>query len=199
MSAHVLRVPKRRYVLLGCMGLQQALGCFLGKCCGLSLGTIAPDPEVVRMGGHLPGGLFTGKRTVAPHLVGPSHRGRRGAGRTPHHQAHRCPYKGSKVRSYRRSKDCNYSAQKPHKSREPELLPLSEPLTGTGGYFWKIQEKSHYYREQRRERSRSYERTGHRYERDHPGHSRTGGEGVGSPQDCALALGVDTSAAGPRA
>uniref|UniRef100_A0A452T347 Cyclin L2 n=1 Tax=Ursus maritimus TaxID=29073 RepID=A0A452T347_URSMA len=36
----------------------------------------------------------------------------------------------------------------------------------------KYKKKSHYYRDQRRERSRSYERTSHRYERDHPGHSR---------------------------
>lgn len=46
--------PKRRCVLLGCTGLQQAPGCFLGKRCGLSLGTVAPDSQVVRMGGYPP-------------------------------------------------------------------------------------------------------------------------------------------------
>ncbi|XP_065792028.1 cyclin-L2 isoform X2 [Muntiacus reevesi] len=92
---------------------------------------------------------------------------------SPPRQAHRgAPYKGSKVRSYRRSKDCKYSAQKPHKSRSrssSRSRSCSRERADTSG---KYKKKSHYYRDQRRERSRSYERTGHRYERDHPGHSR---------------------------
>ncbi|XP_075028437.1 cyclin-L2 isoform X2 [Calonectris borealis] len=36
----------------------------------------------------------------------------------------------------------------------------------------KYKKKSHYYRNHRHERSRSYERASHRYDRDHPGHSR---------------------------
>ncbi|XP_060252560.1 cyclin-L2 isoform X3 [Ovis aries] len=166
--------PKRRYVLLGCMGLQQALGCFLGKCCGLSLGTIAPDPEVVRMGGHLPGGLLHRKSDSGSTSGGSKSQSRsRSRSDSPPRQAHRgAPYKGSKVRSYRRSKDCNYSAQKPHKSRSRSSSRSRSHSRERADTSGKYKKKSHYYREQRRERSRSYERTGHRYERDHPGHSR---------------------------
>uniref|UniRef100_A0A8C5P2I3 Cyclin-like domain-containing protein n=1 Tax=Jaculus jaculus TaxID=51337 RepID=A0A8C5P2I3_JACJA len=58
----------------------------------------------------------------------------------------------------------------PHKIIVMYLQVLEcEQRTDNSG---KYKKKSHYYRDQRRERSRSYERTGHRYERDHPGHSR---------------------------
>lgn len=166
--------PKRRCVLLGCMGLQQAPGCFLGKWCGLSLGTVAPDPEMVGMGCHLPGGLLHRKSDSGSTSGGSKSQSRsRSRSDSPPRQAHRgAPYKGSKVRSYRRSKDCKYSAQKPHKSRSrssSRSRSRSRERADTSG---KYKKKSHYYRDQRRERSRSYERTGHRYERDHPGHSR---------------------------
>nr|BAB25762.1 unnamed protein product [Mus musculus] len=57
----------------------------------------------------------------------------------------------------------------PHKIIVMYLQVLECERTDNSG---KYKKKSHYYRDQRRERSRSYERTGHRYERDHPGHSR---------------------------
>ncbi|XP_040591046.1 cyclin-L2 isoform X3 [Mesocricetus auratus] len=92
---------------------------------------------------------------------------------SPPRQVHRgAPYKGSEVRTSRKSKDCKYLTQKPHKSRSrssSRSRSRSRERTDNSG---KYKKKSHYYRDQRRERSRSYERTGHRYERDHPGHSR---------------------------
>ncbi|XP_057412728.1 cyclin-L2 isoform X2 [Balaenoptera acutorostrata] len=92
---------------------------------------------------------------------------------SPPRQAHRgAPYKGSKVRSYRRSKDCKYSAQKPHKSRSRSSSRSRSRSRERADNSGKYKKKSHYCRDQRRERSRSYERAGHRYERDHPGHSR---------------------------
>ncbi|XP_059547555.1 cyclin-L2 isoform X2 [Myotis daubentonii] len=92
---------------------------------------------------------------------------------SPPRQAHRgAPYKGSKVRSYRKSKDCKYPAQKPHKSRSRSSSRSRSRSRERADNSGKYKKKSHYYRDQRRERSRSYERTGHRYERDHPGHSR---------------------------
>nr|XP_033701298.1 cyclin-L2 isoform X2 [Tursiops truncatus] len=92
---------------------------------------------------------------------------------SPPRQAHRgAPYKGSKVRSYRRSKDCKYSAQKPHKSQSRSSSRSRSRSRERADNSGKYKKKSHYCRDQRRERSRSYERAGHRYERDHPGHSR---------------------------
>lgn len=92
---------------------------------------------------------------------------------SPPRQAHRgAPYKGSKVRSYRKSKDCKYPTQKPHKSRSRSSSRSRSRSRERADSSGKYKKKSHYYRDQRRERSRSYERTGHRYERDHPGHSR---------------------------
>ncbi|KAF5919365.1 hypothetical protein HPG69_006117, partial [Diceros bicornis minor] len=92
---------------------------------------------------------------------------------SPPRQAHRsAPYKGSKVRSYRKSKDCKYPTQKPHKSRSRSSSRSRSRSRERADNSGKYKKKSHYYRDQRRERSRSYERTGHRYERDHPGHSR---------------------------
>ncbi|XP_041501318.1 cyclin-L2 isoform X1 [Microtus oregoni] len=92
---------------------------------------------------------------------------------SPPRQVHRgAPYKGSEVRASRKAKDCKYLTQKPHKSRSrssSRSRSRSRERTDNSG---KYKKKSHYYRDQRRERSRSYERTGHRYERDHPGHSR---------------------------
>ncbi|XP_049630478.1 cyclin-L2 [Suncus etruscus] len=113
-----------------------------------------------------------------------SHSRSRSRSDSPPRQAHRgAPYKASKVRSYRKAKDCKCPPQKPpasrsrssSRSRSHSRERPDHPHPG------KYKKKSHYYREQRRdrERSRSYERTertGHRYERererDHPGHSR---------------------------
>lgn len=123
---------------------------------------------------HPPGGLLHRKSDSGSTSGGSKSQSRsRSRSDSPPRQAHRgAPYKGSKVRSYRRSKDCKYSAQKPHKSRSrssSRSRSRSRERADTSG---KYKKKSHYCREQRRERSRSYERTGHRYERDHPGHSR---------------------------
>ncbi|ELK19574.1 Cyclin-L2 [Pteropus alecto] len=92
---------------------------------------------------------------------------------SPPRQAPRgAPYKGSKVRSYRKSKDCKCPAQKPHRPRGRSSSHSRSRSRERADNSGKYKKKSHYYRDQRRERSRSYERTGHRYERDHPGHSR---------------------------
>nr|XP_019567690.1 PREDICTED: cyclin-L2 isoform X2 [Rhinolophus sinicus] len=92
---------------------------------------------------------------------------------SPPRQAPRgAPYKGSKVRGYRKSRDCKCPAQKPHRSRSCSSSRSRSRSRERADSSGKYKKKSHYYRDQRRERSRSYERTGHRYERDHPGHSR---------------------------
>ncbi|XP_052571954.1 cyclin-L2 isoform X1 [Peromyscus californicus insignis] len=92
---------------------------------------------------------------------------------SPPRQVHRgAPYKGSEVRTSRKSKDCKYLTQKPHKSRSRSSSRSRSPSRERTDNSGKYKKKSHYYRDQRRERSRSYERTGHRYERDHPAHSR---------------------------
>ncbi|XP_045715254.1 cyclin-L2 isoform X1 [Phyllostomus hastatus] len=92
---------------------------------------------------------------------------------SPPRQAHRgAPYKGSKVRSYRKSKDCKYPPQKPHESRSRSSSRSRSRSRERADSSGKYKKKSHYYRDQRRERSRSYERAGRRYERDPPGHSR---------------------------
>lgn len=92
---------------------------------------------------------------------------------SPPRQAHRgAPYKGSEVRSSRKPKDCKYPMQKPHKSRSRSSSRSRSRSRERLDHSGKYKKKSHYYRDQGRERSRSYERSGHRYERDHPGHSR---------------------------
>nr|XP_054301194.1 cyclin-L2 isoform X5 [Pongo pygmaeus]XP_054301197.1 cyclin-L2 isoform X5 [Pongo pygmaeus] len=91
---------------------------------------------------------------------------------SPPRQAPRsAPYKGSEIRGSRKSKDCKYP-QKPHKSRSRSSTRSRSRSRERVDNPGKYKKKSHYYRDQRRERSRSYERTGRRYERDHPGHSR---------------------------
>lgn len=92
---------------------------------------------------------------------------------SPPRQAPRgAPYKGSKVRGYRKSRDCKCPTQKPHRSRSCSSSRSRSRSRERADNSGKYKKKSHYYRDQRRERSRSYERTGHRYEREHPGHSR---------------------------
>ncbi|XP_077007717.1 cyclin-L2 isoform X1 [Tamandua tetradactyla] len=93
---------------------------------------------------------------------------------SPPRQVHPgAPYKSSKVRGYRKAKDCKYAAsQKPPKSRSRSSSRSRSRSRERADSSGKYKKKSHYCREQRRERSRSYERTGHRYERDHPGHRR---------------------------
>ncbi|XP_056652016.1 cyclin-L2 isoform X1 [Monodelphis domestica] len=90
----------------------------------------------------------------------------------PRQANHGGSYKGSKIRTYKKSKDYKYAAQKPRKSRSRSSSRSRSRSRERSDNSGKYKKKSHYYRDQRRERSRSYERTGHRYEREHPGHSR---------------------------
>ncbi|TEA39289.1 hypothetical protein DBR06_SOUSAS2110032 [Sousa chinensis] len=161
--------PKRRCVPLG------ALGAAPGRVVVWPLlRTVAPDPEVGGVGGHPPSGLLHRKSDSGSTSGGSKSQSRsRSRSDSPPRQAHRgAPYKGSKVRSYRRSKDCKYSAQKPHKSQSRSSSRSRSRSRERADNSGKYKKKSHYCRDQRRERSRSYERAGHRYERDHPGHSR---------------------------
>lgn len=85
---------------------------------------------------------------------------------------HTSSYKGSKVRSYKKSKDYKYSTHKPQKSRSRSSSRSRSRSRERSDHSGKYKKKSHYYRNHRHERSRSYERASHRYDRDHPGHSR---------------------------
>ncbi|KAJ7398698.1 Cyclin-L1 [Pitangus sulphuratus] len=85
---------------------------------------------------------------------------------------HSSAYKGSKVRSYKKSKDYKYSTHKARKSRSRSSSRSRSRSRERSDHSGKYKKKSHYYRNHRHERSRSNERAGHRYEREHPGHSR---------------------------
>ncbi|NXY38150.1 CCNL1 protein, partial [Pomatorhinus ruficollis] len=93
---------------------------------------------------------------------------------------HGSGYKGSKARGYKKSKDYKYSGHKGRKSRSRSSSRSRSRSRERSDHSGKYKKKSHYYRNPRHERSRSYERAGHRYERDrdrdrdreHPGHSR---------------------------
>ncbi|KFP55188.1 Cyclin-L1, partial [Cariama cristata] len=85
---------------------------------------------------------------------------------------HSSSYKGSKVRSYKKSKDYKYATHKPRKSRSRSSSRSRSRSRERSDHSGKYKKKSHYYRNHRHERSRSYERASHRYDRDHPGHSR---------------------------
>ncbi|OXB78155.1 UNVERIFIED_CONTAM: hypothetical protein H355_007297 [Colinus virginianus] len=85
---------------------------------------------------------------------------------------HGSSYKSSKMRSYKKSKDYKYSAHKPRKSRSRSSSRSRSRSRERSDHSGKYKKKSHYYRNHRHERSRSYERASHRYDRDHPGHSR---------------------------
>lgn len=173
--------PKRRCVLLRAH-LGASTWWWWGLCPGWlevmwpPLGTVTPNLEVVRVGDHLLGcAALPHRKSDSGSTSGGSKSQSRSRSRSdsPPRQAHRgAPYKGPKVRSYRKSKDCKYSAQKPHKSRSQSSSRSRSHSRERADNSGKYKKKSHYYRDQHRERSRSYERTGHRYERDHPGHSR---------------------------
>ncbi|XP_037684708.1 cyclin-L2 isoform X2 [Choloepus didactylus] len=82
-------------------------------------------------------------------------------------------HNGPKVRGYRKAKDCKYTAtQKPPKSRSRSSSRSRSHSRERADSSGKYKKKSRSCRDQRRERSRSCERTAHRYERDHPGHRR---------------------------
>ena len=127
-----------------------------------------------RPGGPSPGGLLHRKSDSGSTSGGSKSQSRsRSRSDSPPRQAHRgATYKGSKVRGYHKAKYCKFSAQKPRKSRSRSSSHSRSRSRERADNSGKYKKKSHYYRDQRRERSRSYERTGRRYERDHPGHSR---------------------------
>ncbi|XP_061456933.1 cyclin-L2 isoform X2 [Rhineura floridana] len=81
-------------------------------------------------------------------------------------------YKGSKMRSYKKAKGYKYASPKQRKSRSRSSSRSRSRSRERSDHSGKYKKKSHYYRDQRPERPHSYERPGHRYERDHPGHSR---------------------------
>lgn len=138
------------------------------------------------MGGHLPGGLLHRKGANSNHLVGPSHQNA-GADDSPPSELMSAPYKGSKVWSYRRSKDCLLLPRSPHRVHGRGSSRSGASLLRNGRILLEnAKKKSHYYREQRRERSRSY---GQAIAMAGPSWAQQApeGEGAGSPQDCALA------------
>nr|XP_003228743.1 PREDICTED: cyclin-L2 isoform X1 [Anolis carolinensis] len=81
-------------------------------------------------------------------------------------------YKGSKIRSYKKAKGYKYASPKQRKSRSRSSSRSRSRSRERSDHSGKYKKKSHYYRDQRPERPHSYERPSHRYERDHPGHSR---------------------------
>nr|XP_020637967.1 cyclin-L2 isoform X1 [Pogona vitticeps] len=82
-------------------------------------------------------------------------------------------YKSSKLRSYKKARSYKYASPKPRKSRSrSSSRSRSRSRERSSAHSGKYKKKSHYYREQRPERPHPYERPSHRYERDHPGHSR---------------------------
>ncbi|XP_029435180.1 cyclin-L2 isoform X2 [Rhinatrema bivittatum] len=69
--------------------------------------------------------------------------------------------------AYETSKDHKYSSQK-HRHSHSRSSSRERSSANPGKY----KKRHHYYRDARHERSRSYERMGHRYEREHSGHGR---------------------------
>ncbi|KAF3820431.1 hypothetical protein GH733_015940 [Mirounga leonina] len=176
--------PKRRCVLLRAHG-GPGRGAAPGKgyfpqggywWCGCPSQESQSSPSGGGVSGHLFGGaVLPHRKSDSGSTSGGSKSQSRSRSRSdsPPRQVHRgVPYKSSKVRSYRKSKDCKYPTQKPHKSRSRSSSRSRSRSRERADSSGKYKKKSHYYRDQRRERSRSYERTSHRYERDHPGHSR---------------------------
>ncbi|XP_066462903.1 cyclin-L2 isoform X3 [Eleutherodactylus coqui] len=88
---------------------------------------------------------------------------------SPPRKANHGSYKSSKSHLYEKGKDYKYTGQKRRsrsRSSSPHSRSHGSPDSG------KYKKKRHYYRDQRRERSRSYERAPRRhYDRDYPGHS----------------------------
>ncbi|NXB71278.1 CCNL1 protein, partial [Donacobius atricapilla] len=86
---------------------------------------------------------------------------------------HGSGYKASKARGYKKSKDYKYSGQRARRSRSRSSSRSRSRSRERSDRSGKYKKKRRCYRGQRHERSRSYERAGHRYEREHhPGHSR---------------------------
>ncbi|XP_063273506.1 cyclin-L2 isoform X2 [Prinia subflava] len=90
----------------------------------------------------------------------------------PRQLNHGAAYKGSKARGYKKAKDCKYSGHKGRRSRSRSSSRSRSHSRERPDHAGKYKKKSHYYRNHRHERARSYERAGHRYEREHAGHSR---------------------------
>ncbi|CAJ0951757.1 unnamed protein product [Ranitomeya imitator] len=88
---------------------------------------------------------------------------------SPPRKANHGSYKSSKSQLHGKDKDFKYTGQK-RRSRSRSSSPHSRSRGSPGSRKYK--KKSHYYRDRRRERSRSYERVPHRhYDREYPGHS----------------------------
>nr|XP_002724252.4 cyclin-L2 isoform X1 [Oryctolagus cuniculus] len=92
---------------------------------------------------------------------------------SPPRQAPRsAPCRSSEARGPRKPKDCKCPPQKPRKSRSRSSSRSRSRSRERAENSGKYKKKSRYYRDERRERSRSYERTGRRHDRGRPGHSR---------------------------
>ncbi|NXO21072.1 CCNL1 protein, partial [Cisticola juncidis] len=90
----------------------------------------------------------------------------------PRRLSHGAAYKGSKARGgSKKAKGPRYGGQRARRSRS-RSSSRSRSRSRERPEHAKYKKKSHYYRGQRHERARSYERAGHRYEREHAGHSR---------------------------
>ncbi|KAM9245182.1 cyclin-L2 isoform 1-T1 [Dugong dugon] len=171
--------PKRRYVLLGSPAAQTSRGrfpCGVGACVSVTPLMVCPWVLVGTIS-HWSGGPFptSSRKSDSGSTSSGSKSQSRSRSRSdspPRQVRHGAPYKGSKVRSYTKSRDCKYPTQKPPKSRSRSSSRSRSHSQERAENPGKYKKKSHYYRDERRERSRSYERTGRRYERDHPGHSR---------------------------
>ncbi|KAM4651894.1 cyclin-L2 isoform 2-T2 [Discoglossus pictus] len=90
---------------------------------------------------------------------------------SPPRKMNHSSYKSSKSSVYGKGNEYKYSGHK-RRSHSRSSSP-SHSHSRESSESGKYKKKSQYYRDQRRERSRSYERVGHRgHERDYPGHSR---------------------------
>ncbi|XP_063292706.1 cyclin-L2-like [Pelobates fuscus] len=90
---------------------------------------------------------------------------------SPPRKANHGSYKSSKAHIYSKSDEHKYSGHKRRRSRSRSSSP-AHSHSRESPHSRKYRKKSQYYREQRRERSRSYERVSHRsYERDYSSHS----------------------------
>lgn len=89
----------------------------------------------------------------------------------PRQLNHSSSNRSSKARAYAKAKAFKYSSSKRRKSRSRSSSRSRSRSRDRSDNSGKYKKKRHYYRDHRRERSRSYERTGHHsYEREHSGH-----------------------------
>ncbi|XP_058017094.1 cyclin-L2 isoform X2 [Ahaetulla prasina] len=81
-------------------------------------------------------------------------------------------YQSSKMRNYKKDKGYKYGSPKARRSRSRSSSRSRSRSRERSEHTGKYRKKSHYCRDQRPERHHPYDRPSHRYERDHPGHSR---------------------------